>query len=96
MSLLPCGMWLVGQNGETSHTAQRAIAHHCRPGLAILGHLPPERNGDPEDDDGGEEVHPGDPVMLALGGTVADFAPAMEADGPFQRVMCLASTRSIV
>ncbi len=53
-------------------------------------------HGVPEDDDGGEEVHPGDPVMLALGGTVADFAPAMEADGPFQRVMCLASTRSIV
>ena len=47
MSLLPCGVWLVGQNGDTSLTAQRAIAHHCRPGFAILGHLPSERNGDP-------------------------------------------------
>ena len=32
-------MWLVGQNGEISHTAQRAIAHHSLPGLATLGHL---------------------------------------------------------
>jgi len=28
--------------------------------------------------------------MLAFGGTVADFTPAMEADGTFQRVMGLA------
>ena len=32
-------LWLVGQNGEISHTAQRAIAHHSLPGLATLGHL---------------------------------------------------------
>ena len=37
----------VGQNGEISHTAQRAIAHHSLPGLAILGHLQSERNGEP-------------------------------------------------
>ncbi len=40
-------VWLVGQNGESSHTAQRATAHHSLPGLAIQGHLPPERNGEP-------------------------------------------------
>lgn len=33
----------------------------------------------PEDDYGGEQVHAGDPVVLALGGTVADFTPAMES-----------------
>ena len=49
-----------------------------------------ELHGVPEDDDGGEQVHAGDPVMLAFGGTVADFTPAMEADGSFQRVMGLA------
>ena len=30
-------MWLVGQNGEFSHTAQRAIAHHSLPRLATVG-----------------------------------------------------------
>ena len=47
MSLLPLWVWLVGQNGEISHTAQRAIAHHSRPGLAILGQLQAARNGEP-------------------------------------------------
>ena len=47
MSLLPCVGVVVGQNGESSHTAQRATAHHCLPGLAIQGHLPTERNGEP-------------------------------------------------
>ncbi len=47
MSLLPCVGVVVGQNGEFSHTAQRVIAHHSLPGLATLGHLPPERNGEP-------------------------------------------------
>ena len=30
-------VWLVGQNGEISHTAQRAIAHHSLPRLATVG-----------------------------------------------------------
>ena len=47
MSLLPCVGVVVGQNGESSHTAQRATAHHSLPGLAIQGYLPPERNGEP-------------------------------------------------
>ncbi len=46
-SLLPCWVWLVGQNGEFSHTAQRAIAHHSLSGLATLGHLQKERDGEP-------------------------------------------------
>ena len=46
--------------------------------------------GIPEDDDGGEQVHAGNPVMLAFGGAVADFSTTMEADGAFQRVMGLA------
>ena len=47
MSLLPRWMWLVGQNGESSHTAQRATAHHSLPRLATVGHQPTERNGEP-------------------------------------------------
>ena len=47
MSLLPC-VGVVGRAERgTSHTAQRAIAHHCLPELATLGHLPLERNGEP-------------------------------------------------
>jgi hypothetical protein len=38
---------LVGQNGDISHTAQRAIAHHSFPGLATQGHQQVERNGEP-------------------------------------------------
>ena len=30
-------MWLVGQNGESSHTAQRATAHHSLLRLASVG-----------------------------------------------------------
>ena len=37
MSLLPRWMWLVGQNGESSHTAQRATAHHSLLRLASVG-----------------------------------------------------------
>ncbi len=37
----------------------------------------------PEDDDCGEEVHAGHPVMLAFGGPVADVTTAMEADSMF-------------
>src|SRR5690606_12327427 len=44
-------------------------------------------HGVPKDDNGGEQVHTCDPVMLAFGGTVADFTPAMEADCPLQRMM---------
>lgn len=44
-------------------------------------------HGVPEDDDRGKQVHAGDPVVLPFGGTVADFAPAMEADGSLQRMM---------
>ena len=47
-------------------------------------------HGVPEDDNCREQVHASDSVVLAFGGTIADFAPAMEADGPLQRVMCLA------
>ena len=35
----------------------------------------------PEDDDGGEEIHTGDSVMLPFAGTVAYFAAPMETDG---------------
>ena len=33
-----------------------------------------EKQGVPVDDDGGEQIEAGDPVMLALGGAVADLA----------------------
>jgi len=38
-----------------------------------------ELHGVPEDDDGGEQIHAGNSVVLAFGGPVADFATAMEA-----------------
>ncbi len=49
-----------------------------------------ELHGVPEDDDGGEQIHAGDAVMLAFGGTVADFTAAVEADCPLQRMMSFA------
>ena len=46
--------------------------------------------GVPVDDDGGEQVEAGDPVMLTLRRAVADFALTADAQGIFQRMMCLA------
>ena len=49
-----------------------------------------ELHGVPEDDNGGEQVHAGYPVVLSFRRTVADFASPVEADSPLQRVMRLA------
>lgn len=43
-----------------------------------------EMQGVPEDDDGGEQVEAGDPVMLTLGGAIADLALPTDA----QRIPC--------
>lgn len=44
----------------------------------------------PVDDDGGEEIEAGDPVMLALGGAVAELALAVDVQGVLQCVGRLA------
>lgn len=49
-----------------------------------------EVQGIPIDDDGGEQVEPGNTVVLALGGTVADFALASDPQGVLQRMVRLA------
>lgn len=49
-----------------------------------------EMQGVPVDDDGGEQVEAGDPVMLTFGGTIADFALASDAQDVLERVMRLA------
>jgi hypothetical protein len=41
------------------------------------------------DDDGGEQVKPRDPVILALRGAIADFALSAEVQGIFKRMMRL-------
>src|SRR3546814_20459474 len=46
--------------------------------------------GVPVDDNGGEQVEAGDPVMLTLSRPVADFALTADAQGILQRMMCLA------
>lgn len=43
-----------------------------------------EVQGVPVDDDGGEQVESGDPVVLTLGGAVADLALAADAQGILQ------------
>ena len=47
-------------------------------------------SGIPVDDDGGEEVEAGHAVLLALAGTVADFALAPDAEGVLKGAMSLA------
>src|SRR3546814_4116493 len=46
--------------------------------------------GVPVDDDGGEQVEAGDPVMLTLRRAVVDFALTADVQGIFQRMICLA------
>ena len=46
-----------------------------------------EMQGVPVDDDGGEQVEARDPVVLALGGAVADLALTADAEGVLQRVV---------
>jgi len=48
-----------------------------------------EMQGVPVDDDGGEQVEARDPVVLALGGAVADLALPADAQGILQRVVRL-------
>jgi len=50
----------------------------------------PEFHGVPEDDDGGEQVHAGDAIMLPFAGSVPDFTSAVEADGALEGMMGLA------
>ena len=44
----------------------------------------------PEYDDGGEQVHAGNAIMLPFAGSIPDFAASMETDGAFQGMMGLA------
>lgn len=44
----------------------------------------------PVDDGGSEQVEAGNPVVLALGGSIADLALAADAQGILQRVVRLA------
>ncbi len=73
-------------SGETSGRDRAIAAFHRVSGLQ----RPRQLHGVPEDDDGGEQIHAGDAVMLAFGGTVADFTAAVEADCPLQRMMSFA------
>src|SRR3546814_7310956 len=47
------------------------------PGIDDLAEL----HGVPEYDDGGEQVHSGDAIVLAFAGSIPDFTSAVEADG---------------
>jgi hypothetical protein len=64
------------------------------PSTARLSTLP-ELHGVPEDDDGGEQVHAGDAIMLPFAGSVPDFTSAVEADGALEGVMGLALVEPI-
>src|SRR3546814_5255068 len=50
------------------------------PGIDDLAELP----GVPEYDDGGEQVHSGDAIVLAFPGSIPDFTSAVEAEGALQ------------
>ena len=41
----------------------------------------------PEDNNGGQQVHAGDAIMLPFARSVPDFAAPMEADGALQRMV---------
>ena len=47
------------------------------PGIDDLAEL----HGVPEYDDGGEQVHSGDAIVLAFAGSIPDFTSAVAADG---------------
>lgn len=49
-----------------------------------------EMQGVPVDDDGGEQVEARDPIVLALGGAVADLALPANAQGVLECMVCLA------
>ena len=55
-------------------------------GLAQGGNGAVEIAGVPQDDRGDEEVQAGSAMLLVLVGAVADFAEAMDEDGPRQAV----------
>src|SRR3546814_16833229 len=55
------------------------------PGIGDLGEL----HGVPEYDDGGEQVHSGDAIVLAFAGSIPDFTSAVEADGALEGVVGL-------
>ena len=56
-------------------------------GLFKRGDHFPQLRGVPVDDDGGEQVQPGQTVMLAFGRAVANFAASTERDRAFEGVM---------
>ena len=65
-----------------------------QPGPLPCGDSLTEMLGVPVDDDGGEQIETSHAVVLPLGGTVADFALAPDAQGVFQGVMGLALVQS--
>ena len=61
-----------------------------QPGVFPLSDRLAEMSGIPVDDDGGEQVEPGQAVVLALARAVADFALAPDPERVLERVMSLA------
>ena len=64
----------------------RRIQPFASPGLDGMA----EMQGVPVDDDRGQQVESGDPVVLSFGGAVADFALTADAQGVLERVVCFA------
>jgi hypothetical protein len=64
-------------NGETWASRSGAIWVPLAAGIDDLAEL----HGVPEYDDGGEQVHSGDAIVLAFAGSIPDFTSAVEADG---------------
>ena len=61
-----------------------------QPGVFPLSDRLAEMSSIPVDDDGGEQVKPGQAVVLALARAVTDFALAPDPERVLERVMSLA------
>jgi hypothetical protein len=59
---------------------QARYGYRWRPGIDDLAEL----HGVPEYDDGGEQVHSGDAIVLAFAGSIPDFTSAVEAMARFR------------
>lgn len=69
---------------------RQKFGRHIKSFIPALCDCMAEMEGVPVDDDCGEQVEAGDPVMLPLGGAVTDFALATNAQRILESVVGLA------
>jgi hypothetical protein len=70
---------------------RQKFRRHIKPLISPLCDCMAEMKGIPVDDDCGKQVESGDPVMLALGGSVTDFTLTTDAERILESVVGLAA-----